>query len=128
MWGTGTPRREFLHVDDLAAACVYLMQHYSDESPINVGWGEDISIAELAQLIADMVGFRGLEVRSHASRMARRASCWIRRGSLPWAGARAYGLKEGLGAPMIGTARTCNSFAVRLWRPRERHICNHTEG
>jgi GDP-L-fucose synthase len=59
VWGSGTPRREFLHVDDLAAACVHLMQHYSEESPINVGWGEDVSIAELAQLVADAVGFRG---------------------------------------------------------------------
>jgi GDP-L-fucose synthase len=59
VWGSGMPRREFLHVDDLAAACVYLMQHYSEESPINVGWGEDVSIAELAQLVADAVGFRG---------------------------------------------------------------------
>ena len=59
VWGSGTPRREFLHVDDLAAACVHLMQHYSEELPINVGWGEDVSIAELAQLIADTVGFRG---------------------------------------------------------------------
>jgi GDP-L-fucose synthase len=59
VWGTGTPRREFLHVDDLAAACVYLMQRYSEESPINVGWGEDVSIAEVAQLVADAVGFRG---------------------------------------------------------------------
>jgi GDP-L-fucose synthase len=59
VWGSGTPRREFLHVDDLAAACVYLMQHYSEEMPINVGWGEDISIADLARLIADTVGFRG---------------------------------------------------------------------
>jgi GDP-L-fucose synthase len=59
VWGTGTPRREFLHVDDLAAACVHLMQHYSEELPINVGWGEDVSIAELARLIADTVGFRG---------------------------------------------------------------------
>ena len=59
VWGTGTPRREFLHVDDLAAACVHLMQHYSEELPINVGWGEDVSIAELAQLVADTVGFRG---------------------------------------------------------------------
>jgi GDP-L-fucose synthase len=59
VWGSGTPRREFLHVDDLAAACVYLMQHYSEELPINVGWGEDISIAELAQLIAHTVGYDG---------------------------------------------------------------------
>ena len=59
VWGTGTPRREFLHVDDLAGACLYLMQHYADEAPINVGWGEDLSIAELARLVADTVGFTG---------------------------------------------------------------------
>ncbi len=59
VWGTGTPRREFLHVDDLADACLYLMQHYECEAPINVGWGQDISIAQLAQLVADTVGFAG---------------------------------------------------------------------
>jgi GDP-L-fucose synthase len=59
VWGTGTPRREFLHVDDLSAACLYLMQHYASDAPINVGWGEDLSIAELARMIADVVGFDG---------------------------------------------------------------------
>jgi GDP-L-fucose synthase len=59
VWGTGTPRREFLHVDDLADACVFLMQKYTNEAPVNVGWGKDVSIAELAQLVADTVGFRG---------------------------------------------------------------------
>ncbi len=59
VWGTGKPRREFLHVDDLADACLFLMQHYSDEAPINVGWGTDVSIAELARMIAAVVGFRG---------------------------------------------------------------------
>jgi GDP-L-fucose synthase len=59
IWGSGTPRREFLHVDDLADACVYLMRTYSDEAPVNVGWGVDISIAELARLVADTVGFNG---------------------------------------------------------------------
>jgi GDP-L-fucose synthase len=59
VWGTGTPRREFLHVDDLAEACLYLMQHYAGEAPINVGWGEDVSIAELARLVANTVGFKG---------------------------------------------------------------------
>ena len=59
VWGTGTPRREFLHVDDLADAAVHLMQHYSDEDIINVGVGEDISIAELAILMAEVVGFSG---------------------------------------------------------------------
>jgi len=59
LWGTGTPRREFLHVDDLADACLYLMQHYEDELPINVGWGQDLSIKELATIISDVVGFNG---------------------------------------------------------------------
>jgi GDP-L-fucose synthase len=59
VWGTGTPRREFMHVDDLAQACLYLMQHYQQEAPINVGWGKDVTIAELARLVADAVGFRG---------------------------------------------------------------------
>lgn len=59
VWGTGRPRREFLHVDDLADALVFLMEHYSDESHVNIGWGEDISIAELAALITETVGFNG---------------------------------------------------------------------
>jgi len=59
IWGTGTPRREFLHVDDLAGACLFLMRHYSSEELVNVGWGEDVSIRELAGLIGDAVGFRG---------------------------------------------------------------------
>ncbi len=59
VWGSGTPRREFLHVDDLADACVYLMQNYSSDEIINVGWGKDISIAELAETVRDVVGFEG---------------------------------------------------------------------
>jgi GDP-L-fucose synthase len=59
IWGTGTPRREFMHVDDLADALVFLMEHYSGESPINIGCGEDVSIRELAELIAAAVGYRG---------------------------------------------------------------------
>lgn len=59
IWGSGTPRREFLHVDDLADACVFLMDSYDDEGIVNIGTGRDISIAELGQLIADVVGYRG---------------------------------------------------------------------
>ena len=59
VWGTGKPRRDFLHVDDLADAAVYLLKRYSDEAVINVGTGKDISIAEFAEFIADTVGFRG---------------------------------------------------------------------
>ena len=60
VWGTGTPRREFLHVDDLADACLFLMERYESGELINVGWGEDVSIRELAELVRDAVGFRGL--------------------------------------------------------------------
>ena len=59
IWGTGTPKREFLHVDDLADACVFLMNHYDESNIINVGCGRDISIAELALLIKDIVGYAG---------------------------------------------------------------------
>jgi GDP-L-fucose synthase len=59
VWGTGKPRREFLHVDDLADACLFLMQTFSDEQPVNIGWGTDMSVAELAALVARTVGFSG---------------------------------------------------------------------
>ena len=59
VWGTGSPRREFLHVDDLADACVFLMDNYSSADIVNVGWGRDISIAELAGTVRDIVGFEG---------------------------------------------------------------------
>ena len=59
VWGSGEPRREFLHVDDLADACIHLMANYSSPDIINVGWGKDISIAELASLISEIVGFSG---------------------------------------------------------------------
>lgn len=59
LWGTGAPRREFLHVDDLAAACVTLLERYDDEAPINVGVGEDVSIRDLAETVAEVVGYRG---------------------------------------------------------------------
>lgn len=59
IWGTGSPKREFLHVDDLADACVFLMNHYNNSDIINIGYGDDISIAELALLIKDVVGYAG---------------------------------------------------------------------
>lgn len=62
LWGTGTPRREFLHVDDLADAALFLMENYSSEEIINVGCGEDLTIAELARLVAEIVGYAG-EIR-----------------------------------------------------------------
>jgi GDP-L-fucose synthase len=59
LWGTGSPRREFLHVDNLADACVFLMNHYDESEIINIGYGEDISIAGLAQLISAIIGYDG---------------------------------------------------------------------
>jgi GDP-L-fucose synthase len=59
VWGTGKPRREFLHVDDLASACLLLLDKYDSPEIINVGCGEDVSIGELAELICDIVGFDG---------------------------------------------------------------------
>ena len=59
IWGTGAPRREFLHVDDLADALVHLLKVYSDETAVNVGTGADVAIKELAEIVAEVVGFRG---------------------------------------------------------------------
>ncbi|WP_460942291.1 GDP-L-fucose synthase [Spirosoma daeguense] len=59
VWGTGSPRREFLHANDLADACFYLMEHYNDELFVNIGTGEDVTIRELAELVKETVGFDG---------------------------------------------------------------------
>ena len=59
VWGSGTPRREFLHTDDLADACLFLMEKYNEPGLVNIGVGEDISIKELAELIKDIVGYKG---------------------------------------------------------------------
>jgi GDP-L-fucose synthase len=59
VWGTGTPRREFLFVDDLADACVFVVEHYTGESHLNVGSGEEVTIADAAKLIAEMIDYRG---------------------------------------------------------------------
>lgn len=59
VWGTGNPRREFLHVDDLADACLFCMQHYEDSLALNVGVGDDVTIRELVETVCDVVGFEG---------------------------------------------------------------------
>ena len=59
LWGTGLPRREFLHVDDLARACLTLLERYDGDEPLNIGTGEDLTISELAMLVAEVVGFHG---------------------------------------------------------------------
>src|SRR5262249_51213167 len=59
IWGTGTPRREFMSVEDLADACVFVMKHYSGRGFLNVGTGEDVTIGDFARIVADVVGYRG---------------------------------------------------------------------
>lgn len=59
LWGTGKPLREFMHVDDMASACIYMMENYNRKEFVNIGWGKDISIADLAEMIKDIVGFKG---------------------------------------------------------------------
>jgi len=59
VWGSGTPRREFLHVDDLADACYWLLEHYNEPGPVNIGTGTDLSIRELAELVKTIVGYEG---------------------------------------------------------------------
>lgn len=59
IWGTGTPRREFMHVDDLADACYFLLHHYNESGHVNIGWGEDVSIKQLAEIIAHETGYIG---------------------------------------------------------------------
>jgi GDP-L-fucose synthase len=62
IWGTGTPKREFLYVNDMADAAVFLLEHYSDAEIVNVGTGEDVAIKALAQLVQQIVGFNGVLV------------------------------------------------------------------
>lgn len=69
LWGTGKPRREFLHADDLASACVYLMEHYNEAGLINIGTGEDLEIGELALLIRKIVGYEGEIIHDLSNRM-----------------------------------------------------------
>jgi len=59
LWGSGSPRREFMHTDDLAEACIFLMNNFNEKGLVNIGWGEDVTILELAQLIKTIVGYEG---------------------------------------------------------------------
>jgi GDP-L-fucose synthase len=59
LWGTGTARREFMHVDDLASACLHFIDHCDSPDPVNIGWGDDISIADLANIISEKVSYPG---------------------------------------------------------------------
>ena len=97
VWGTGTPRREFLHVDDCADALVHVMQTYSDAQHINVGSGEDLTILDLAQLVCEVVGFKGrIELdRSKPDGTPRKLMSGARLKALGWR--PQIGLREGIG-------------------------------
>jgi GDP-L-fucose synthase len=96
VWGSGTPFREFLHTDDLAQACLYLLENYVGDSHINVGTGKDISIAELAQTVAEVVGFEGGVVfdKSKPDGTPRKLLDVSRLDSLGWKAS--VGLREGI--------------------------------
>ena len=96
IWGSGTPRREFMHVDDLADACVFLLGHYSDPMPLNIGFGSDVTIGEVAELVAKVVGFAGTVTRdtTKADGTPRKLMDSSRLAALGWR-AR-IGLEEGI--------------------------------
>src|ERR1700689_5490251 len=96
VWGTGTPRREFLYVDDLADACIHLMKHYSSGELVNIGIGEDISIAEFARVVAATVGYSG-EISFDPSRPDGTPRKWLDVSRLAALGWRARtSLKDGI--------------------------------
>jgi GDP-L-fucose synthase len=90
VWGTGEPRREFLCSDDLADACVFLMKHYSDMEFVNVGTGEDVTIADFANEVARVVGFKGKSFSIRRGPTARRRNCLTSRRSKDSVGRRIF--------------------------------------
>ncbi len=96
LWGTGSPKREFLHANDMAAACVYLMKHYDGAGFLNIGTGEDLSIKELAEMIKEIVGYSG-EIRWDTTKpdgTPRKLMDVSKLHSLGWKAS--IGLKEGI--------------------------------
>ena len=104
LWGTGSPLREFVYVDDIADAFVFLMQHYSGEPHVNIGSGEETSIRALAETVADVVGLdRRFRFRHVETPTARRANCWIRPVCGIWDGAPRPDCATAWPGPMTGT-------------------------
>ena len=96
LWGTGEPRREFLHADDLADACFYLMQHYNEPEFVNMGTGKDLTINDLAHLISNIVGFKGKIVHDPVNLMEHLANFLMLANLLHWDGKPSIGLEEGI--------------------------------
>ena len=117
LWGSGTPRREFLHVDDLADASVFLMENYDGAQVVNVGTGVDLSIAELAQLIAEVVGWRGRFTydTSKPDGTPRKLLDVSRLSALGWR-AR-IGLREGIAETYEAFLRSEEAAPVSVGRP-----------
>jgi GDP-L-fucose synthase len=115
IWGTGTPRREFLHVDDLADACLFLMQHYNQPEHINVGTGEDLSIRELANMVGEIVhpGARLVFDSTKPDGTPRKLLDVGRLHDLGWR--HAIGLREGIAATyewFVNASQTCGAHAA----------------
>jgi GDP-L-fucose synthase len=119
VWGTGTPRREFLHVDDLADAALFLMRHYEGEEIVNVGVGEDISIRELAELIAKVVGFRGEIVYDTSKPDGTPRKLLDVSRLFPWDGGLAFRWKKP-SADVCVVPGPCGRGEGRTWRLRPR--------
>ena len=101
IWGTGTPLREFLHVDDLSSACILLMNRYSESAPINVGSGEEVTIKELSEIVAESVGYTGKIIfnPTKPDGMARKVLNCYKIHALGWEAK--INLKEGLKSVII---------------------------
>ena len=113
-WGTGTPRREFLHVDDMAEACLHLLEHYDGPEQVNVGTGTDVTIREIAETIANVVGYAG-ETEWDTTKPDGTPQKLLDVSKLAEAGWTAkIGLEEGSSAPSPGIATTSASCAARV--------------
>jgi GDP-L-fucose synthase len=108
IWGTGTPRREFLHVDDLADACYFLLQNYDEQGLVNIGCGTDVSIKELAELIVAEVGYEGQLIfdKTKPDGTPRKLMDTIKVNKLGWKAA--IELKDGLKKTVQEFKKTCN--------------------
>ena len=118
-WGTGAPRREFLHVDDLADACLFLMEHYDGAEQVNVGTGSDVSIREIAAIVARETGYAGATHGTQRSRTALRARCSMYQNLTKQVGNRRSNWPMACGPLSTGTKATWDGFAEG---PSEREL------